>query len=44
MLAIANGKGAVKFHHYNRNIYVENFADFVRGHFPEMFKAGNNFK
>ena len=44
MLAIANGKGAVKFHHYNSNIYIENFVDFVRGHFPEMFKTGNNFK
>ena len=44
MVAIAHGKGVIKCHHYNGNINAETFADFVKEHFPEMFKAGNNNK
>ena len=44
MVAIANGKVVIKCHHYNDNINAETFRDFVKKHFPEMFKAGNNYK
>ena len=44
MVAIAHGKGVIKCHHYSGNINAETFADFVKEHFPEMFKAGNNTK
>lgn len=42
MVAITHGKGVIKCYHYNDHINAEKFADFVREHFPEMFKAGNN--
>ena len=44
VVATALGKGVIKFHHYNGNINAETFADFVKEHFPEMFKARNNTK
>ena len=42
MVAIAHRKGVTKCHHYNDNINAETFPDFLKEHFPEMFKAGNN--
>ena len=39
MVAIANRKVVIKCHHYNDNVNAETFGDFVKKHFPEMFKA-----
>ena len=44
MVAIAHGKEVIKCNHYNGNINGETFADFLKQHFPEMFKSGNNTK
>ena len=44
MVEIAHGKRFTKCHHYNGNINAETFADFLKEHFPEMFKSGNNTK
>ena len=44
MVTVVHGKGVIKCHHYNGNINAETFADFVKEHFPEMFKSGNNTK
>ena len=44
MVEIAHEKRFTKCHHYNGNINAETFADFLKEHFPEMFKSGNNTK
>lgn len=42
MVAICHGKGVIKCHRYEGKMNGEKFKEFVQGHFPEMFKMGNN--
>lgn len=42
MVAIAHGKGVIYCHQYHGKIDGEKFAEFVRRHFPALFRMGNN--